>query len=88
MSDINITSGNCAFNARIAVCARPSGLNASLAHSVLSGMGVTGKRASVRIPSATHFAVSSNNKSIDRRSTPGIEGTSSRWPVPGRTNTG
>ncbi len=81
-------SGNSFFSARTTRGTSPSAFCASRPSGVFSDGSMTGKSASTGMPS---FAVSSamgSSRSSDTRSTPGIDGTACRRPVPSCTNTG
>jgi len=74
--------------ARVARQARFSGLNASSASGVFFSGGVAGKMAIAGMPNRTASPAASTSKSIDRRSTPGIDGIGCRRFSPSCTNTG
>ncbi len=69
-------------------CAKPSSLYASSAIKDFLSAGVTGKIATAGTPKSTSSLASSSNKSIDKRSIPGIDSIASRRFLPSSTNTG
>ena len=87
-SVITPNAGKAAFKARTARCAKPSGFHASSALADLADCGVTGNSANAGIPNATACAASCNNRSMLKRSTPGMEEMASRWFSPSSTKTG
>ncbi|MNE64378.1 hypothetical protein D3C80_1597880 [compost metagenome] len=85
---ITPNAGKRARSARVARWARPSGFQASAPSRDFFSLGVTGNSANAGIPNSTHSCAASSSKSIDRRSTPGMDGTCSRRLSPSSTNTG
>ncbi len=85
---ITPSSGKFALSACTVRGTRPSGFQASSAPGVLPARSITGNSASAGTPSRTASSATRSNRSIDTRSTPGIEGTASLRSAPSSTNTG
>ncbi len=82
------SSGKRFFNSRTARGTSPAGLVASRPSGVFSDGSITGNSAITGMPSATHSSAVAYRRSMLRRCTPGMLGTSCACCVPSSTNTG
>ena len=87
-SVITPSSGTASLIDFTARCTSPSALWASSAIKLLLLAPTTGNRAMAGIPSDAISLAWSTNRSMLKRSIPGIEGIASRWPSPSSTKTG